>query len=1023
MEEYRDDDEDDKRSINSVTTSGGYRLPSLGDRTFLETTMSPEMPYARSPFAASQLFTSHPNDSLAAIDETMPTRWNAAIPAELDRPFTPNESGSQGSDDDDDDHIYTLRPGTAAPFRRPLEDDAKSDNGLEPGFRQHSQPTSPNEPASGDLAKPTDERQAKLFARTETYSTDVGDSLSPLTRVESNQPLIGLRTRLSSRTSQGGITALLDTEKKEGLWRARSHSFAQRPELLAGDSLAYLELMLQQAIARAELPNAGEWHRVLSSLLLRVSTNLHPNVRAGDSIDVRTYVKIKKVPGGKISDSEYVDGIVITKNVAHKAMPRRLVNPRIMVVTFPLDYHRVENQFMSLDPILAQEKDYLRLLTKRIIDVRPHIVLAQRSASRIALDYLLEANIAVARSVKISSIHQVARCTQADVVASMDRLALEPRLGRCAEFQIQSFEHDLIPGRRKTLMRFEGCHRDYGCTIILRGSDLATLRRVKIVTDFMALVAYHLKNEIILYSDEHNIYPPRPPLSQSYQELLEALSASTPPLDRTTSDASQSSSSEPDSPKTPKAQVTDDRVTERQEALDQTRNIAQSLKPYLTTILSPSTAIRYPPPAPLAKMADLDRILTVLRHQKDDEEAAQILQEERKVPETSQLITGDSETATTAVASSAVSESGDTTAAEMPSSAVMTALPVSSMLSKEATRDPYRVLRKPDEIARESTLAQIAHQHSEQLKLWEWYRRRHAVTLRPEDYQGIVYLYSLGCESNEKPCVEPTLQHLNFYQPDDLTVGQYLEGLTADAGKRCPSKTCERLLLFHFKLLVHSERRLQIAMDQFPCPSPGHEDRIITWSYCRICATPSPTTIMRDETWKMSWGAYLEHCFYPPECQAGFSCPHDAYRDQIRYFAHRNLAVRIHNEQIDIFEPVRPSITLQIKAETKVVLKNQEYESALHKNAAFFDSVLARLRSIDTDIVQLEKVRNDRDEFADVKIPLLKAALDNMLSRAVADREEIVNLLNRTYKLTHMTDVLAMNTVLRTLQDKVVQWE
>lgn len=46
-----------------------------------------------------------------------------------------------------------------------------------------------------------------------------------------------------------------------------------------------------------------------------------------------------------------------------------------------------------------------------------------------------------------------------------------------------------------------------------------------------------------------------------------------------------------------------------------------------------------------------------------------------------------------------------------------------------------------------------------------------------------------------------------------------------------------------------------------------------------------------------------------------------------------------------------------------------------------------------------------------------------MLSQAVSDREEMVNLLNRTYKLTPMTDVLALNTVLRTLQDKVVQWE
>lgn len=46
-----------------------------------------------------------------------------------------------------------------------------------------------------------------------------------------------------------------------------------------------------------------------------------------------------------------------------------------------------------------------------------------------------------------------------------------------------------------------------------------------------------------------------------------------------------------------------------------------------------------------------------------------------------------------------------------------------------------------------------------------------------------------------------------------------------------------------------------------------------------------------------------------------------------------------------------------------------------------------------------------------------------MLVRAASDREEIIDLLNRTYKLTPITDVLSLNIVLRALQDKVVQWE
>jgi len=750
----------------------------------------------------------------------------------------------------------------------------------------------------------------------------------------------------------------------------------QRPDVLSGASLAHFNKMLEQAIKRADLPRPDEWHRVLSKLLLKISTNVNPHIPAGDSMDVRAFVKVKKVPGGKISDSEYVDGIVITKNVAHKAMPRRLVNPRIMLLTFPLDFQRVENQFMSLQPILAQERNYLRMLTQRVIDVRPHIVLVERSASRIALEYLLEANVAVARSVKLSAIHQVARCTQADVIASMDRLLSEPRLGRCAEFQIQSFEHDLIPGRRKTLMRFEGCQKDFGCTLILRGGDTETLRKVKVVADFMALVAYHLRNEVILFSDEHNMFPPEPPLSTEYRELLDTLSTplepSTPTRSARTLDTPTTPTAATPGRSRPPAEE-DERAVQKRDAARLTREIAISLEPYLTTALSASAAIRYPPPAPLAKVAELDRKLAHLRQSRDDEEAAQILEEETKPVEPPKIQIPDSETISIpSVVVSDTSETGSSTdlsgsvinstapsslPASQASSTSMLTGTASGMSMAEATRDPYRVLCKPEDFARESTIATVEHDHAEQVRLWEWYARRHSNPPRPEDFQSVTFLASMGCEGQEKPCVEPQLDQISFYQEGDSTVGQYLENLAVEALARCPSKTCERLLLFHFRLFVHGDRRLQLAMDQFPCPSPGHEDCIITWSYCRQCGTPSPTTILREETWRMSWGSYLEHCFYPPEGKAGFACPHDAYRDQIRYFAHRNLAIRIHNESIDIYEPVRPSISLQVKVETKVVLKNREYENALQKNTAFFDSVLFRLRSFDYDIVQPEQVR------------------------------------------------------------------
>lgn len=331
--------------------------------------------------------------------------------------------------------------------------------------------------------------------------------------------------------------------------------------------------------------------------------------------------------------------------------------------------------------------------------------------------------------------------------------------------------------------------------------------------------------------------------------------------------------------------------------------------------------------------------------------------------------------------------------------------------TKGAIGDPYRILLKPDEYTEASKLAFVAHDHAEQVKIWQHYVKRHPTPLHPKDYQGIIYLQSLYRQGQDKPCTEPMRHQINFYQDDDQTLGQFLSAMVSNAAHRCPNKACDQLMLFHYDVLVHADRRLQVVMEQFMCPLPGHEEQIVTWSYCRQCNRSWDPIIIHEETWRMSWGAYLEHCFYPPKTVTGFECTHDAYRDHIRYFAHLNMVIRIHNDEVELFEPVRPSTKLMVRVEDKVRLKNQEYESALQKTATFFDSVLFRLRSFTDDLVDPEK------------LPRLRQDRDSFLSRAVGDRDEIVNMLNRTYKQTPATDVLSMNVVLQALQDKVIQWE
>lgn len=218
MEEYRDDDDDDRHSVASMATSSRM----LAEHTF--PAISPDLPYVKSPFAASQLFSSNPDDALGAIEEGVAATWSRGP-----------EYSPEGSDDDDD-RIYTMRPNTAIPFRRPMDEDQKEVTDSEAGSIMADEPSvsSPSTPlpeipdivnlhdVQVKITPPRDRLKRVDFPRTDTYSSD--GERPALARVDSNVPLAGLRTRLSSRASQGGLSALID-ERRDGLWRARSNSF------------------------------------------------------------------------------------------------------------------------------------------------------------------------------------------------------------------------------------------------------------------------------------------------------------------------------------------------------------------------------------------------------------------------------------------------------------------------------------------------------------------------------------------------------------------------------------------------------------------------------------------------------------------------------------------------------------------------------------------------------------------------------------------------------------------------------
>jgi 1-phosphatidylinositol-3-phosphate 5-kinase len=843
-------------------------------------------------------------------------------------------------------------------------------------------------------------------------------------------------------------------------------------------SMLHLKVMLRQMLTFEGIPNIREWEEILLRLALRIAREMTFTAlphRQGQDMDVRRYVKIKKIPGGTPRDSEYVNGAVITKNVAHKQMSRLQANPRVMLVTFPLEFSRIEGQYMHFGQILRQEKEYLGNLASRIAALRPHVVLVEQSVSRLALDALAQHNIAVARTVKPSAIQTISRMTQGDVFSSMDKLALEPRLGHCTRFCIQSYDHPLIPGQRKTYMRFEGCNRDMGCTIILRGGDLETLRRIKKVTRFLTFIVRNLKLETHLWKDSVISLPSFnaqaiPPSGSRHLQLNR--SSTSVPTSSTSLSLDRMTSIQPSL-----AEVTsvvgdnddEDLPNEDAERLRLTRRIDESLEPYTNTFISVSATLRFPPPYPIRRMKELDNSLMDAKRAWEDEivrieERLHLHKQEETVKEVATPAStldvpepqqGGNRDDIVAQIDALVVKDRSTTKDGLPPGSTLDdgqcyftfrpGLPISpfsnntgSALIQSGSNLHYAEPERPKtevDIFHQSRYSLLKWQHEEHRRIWEWYLRKNQDDFFDVEKYQCIHLreYSIPTpDAGHRPCFPPSLRRIKFYGENDLTLGRFIEKVVNDTlayfldpKAICTGKGCDQPLARHCKVYVHNETRLFVAVEQWggqiigrSSPSPSlypSPDLITTWSACRVCGSATPFIPVSEEMQRYSFAKFLELHFYPADVKLvqGAGCQHNIYQHHIRYFASKGMTVRFQADPVVPYELVYPPFQIRVRPEKQLELKNDEFKRLHLRNDLWYSALVDELKSISI-------YASTGDEKSDAR---LLADINALIIRAEAEREDICRLINQLYRDSLPTDTLALNKVYTYRRDKRVAWD
>ncbi|CDH17297.1 T-complex protein 1 subunit gamma [Zygosaccharomyces bailii ISA1307] len=196
-------------------------------------------------------------------------------------------------------------------------------------------------------------------------------------------------------------------------------------------------------------------------------------------IDIKRYVRVEKIPGGDVMDSQVLRGVLLNKDVVHPKMSRLVKNPRVVLLDCPLEYKKGESQTNieiskeeDWNRILQIEEEQVQAMCQQILAVKPTVVITEKGVSDLAQHFLLKGGCSVLRRVKKSDNNRISRVTGATIVTRVEDLKESDVGTKCGLFKVE-----LIGDEYFTFL--DESEDPKACTIMLRGGSKDILNEIE----------------------------------------------------------------------------------------------------------------------------------------------------------------------------------------------------------------------------------------------------------------------------------------------------------------------------------------------------------------------------------------------------------------------------------------------------------------------------------------------------------------------------------------------------------------
>jgi chaperonin GroEL (HSP60 family) len=208
----------------------------------------------------------------------------------------------------------------------------------------------------------------------------------------------------------------------------------------------------------------------MSDLLLRAINIVGiQNLTGPDETDI---VDIKKIPGGAITDSQVVDGIVLTQEIPSLDMPRRVEDAKIALIQTELKLPRrkitrYEDYAFEFDSIQGctdfnmSNKSFLESRVAKIVEANANVVLVEEGVDELLFDYFAKRGIMLIRRFPQVEFERISRALGGNMIPNPSILTPQD-LGWAKLVEERKVGKD-------TFVFVTGCRAQKAVDIVLRG--------------------------------------------------------------------------------------------------------------------------------------------------------------------------------------------------------------------------------------------------------------------------------------------------------------------------------------------------------------------------------------------------------------------------------------------------------------------------------------------------------------------------------------------------------------------------